>query len=204
LDGAYVCPSLQQVGGKRVSEGVAARRLCHPRGHHGPANLFLNDRAIEVVAPLLATGLPQSRRQIAEVQAPHLLQMADVLSSCSSTFWSSAGVITTGTRRFTLARTTPLRSPGSTSSTRLLSPTMQPDQGRGLALLKLTVHSIPDLALQPLQAACLGVEGRKRLCKHAGTRHAPFASHAVTVSASNSKTHDQFYFHFPLRFCCLR
>ncbi len=43
LDGADVCPTLQQVGGKRVSEGVAARRLCHPRGHHGPANLFLND-----------------------------------------------------------------------------------------------------------------------------------------------------------------
>lgn len=45
-------------GGKRVSEGVAARRLCHPRGHHGPANLFLNDRAIEVVAPLLPTAFP--------------------------------------------------------------------------------------------------------------------------------------------------
>jgi len=42
-------------GGKRVSEAVAARRHCHPRGHHGPANLFLNDRAIEVVAPLLPT-----------------------------------------------------------------------------------------------------------------------------------------------------
>jgi hypothetical protein len=45
-------------GGKRVSEGVAARRLCHPRGHHGPANLLLNDRAIEVVAPLLPTAFP--------------------------------------------------------------------------------------------------------------------------------------------------
>jgi hypothetical protein len=45
-------------GGKRVSEGVAARRLCHTRGHHGPANLFLNDRAIEVVAPLLPTAFP--------------------------------------------------------------------------------------------------------------------------------------------------
>ena len=58
LDGAYVCPSLQQVGCKRVSEGVAVRRLCHPRGHHGSANLFLNDRAIEVVAPLLPTAFP--------------------------------------------------------------------------------------------------------------------------------------------------
>jgi hypothetical protein len=51
----------------------------------------------------------------------------------------------------------------------------------------VAVHGIPDVAVQLLQAACLGVEGRKRLCKHAGTRHDPFASHAVTVGASNSK-----------------
>ena len=57
LHGADVRASLQQVGGERVSEGVAAHRLGHPRGHHGPPNLFLNDRAIQVVAPLLPTGL---------------------------------------------------------------------------------------------------------------------------------------------------
>jgi hypothetical protein len=68
------------VGGKRVSEGVAARRLCHPRGHHGPANLFLNDRAVEVVAPLLPTAFPNpAARSLACRPLP--------------------GVITTGTRR---------------------------------------------------------------------------------------------------------
>ena len=59
----------------------------------------------------------------------------------------------------TLARTTPLRSPGSTPSTWLLPPMLQPDQGRGLALLKVTVHGIPNLAVQRLQAVSLRVNG---------------------------------------------
>jgi hypothetical protein len=74
-------------GGKRVSEAVAASRHCHPRGHHGPANIFLNDRAIELVATLLPTASPN----------PAALSLA-----CRPL----PGVITTGTRRFTLARTT--------------------------------------------------------------------------------------------------
>ncbi len=64
-----------------------------------------------------------------------------------------------GHPRFTLARTAPLRSPGSTPSTWLLPPMLQPDQGRGLALLKVTGHGIPDLAVQRLQAVCLRVNG---------------------------------------------
>ena len=62
-------------------------------------------------------------------------------------------------RRFTLARTTPLRSPGSTPSTCLLLPKMQLDQRRGLAFLKVAVHGIPDLAVQLLQAVWLRVNG---------------------------------------------
>ena len=63
-------------------------------------------------------------------------------------------------RRFTLARTTPLRSPlGSTSPSRLLPPMLQTDQGRGLALLKVAVHGISDLPLQLLQTVCLRVNG---------------------------------------------
>jgi len=59
----------------------------------------------------------------------------------------------------TLARTTPLRSPGSTPPPRLLPPMLHPDQGRGLALLKVAVHGISDLPLQLLQAVCLRVNG---------------------------------------------
>ena len=96
--------------------------------------------------------------------------MAGVPSSCSSTFWTSAGVITTGTRRFTLARTTPLRYPGSTPSTCLLPPMLQLDQGWGLALLKVAVHGIPDLPVQLLQAVCLrvngGADGADKACEN--------------------------------------
>ena len=99
-------------GGNRVSEGVAARRLCHPRGHHGPVNLFLNDRAIEVVAPLLPTAFPNpAARSLACRPLP--------------------GVITTGTRRFTLARATPLRSPPGFHPTRT-APSPQPAAGSGV------------------------------------------------------------------------
>ena len=85
--------------------------------------------------------------------------MAGVPSSCSSAFYTSAAVNTTGTRRFTLARTTPLRSPGSTPRSRPLPPMLQPDQGRGRALLKVALHGISDLPLQQLQAVCLRVNG---------------------------------------------
>jgi hypothetical protein len=36
---------------------------------------------------------------------------------------------------------------------------MRPDQGWGLALLKVAVHGIPVLAVQLLQAVCLRVNG---------------------------------------------
>jgi hypothetical protein len=36
---------------------------------------------------------------------------------------------------------------------------LQPDQGRGLALLKVAVHGISDLPLQLLQTVCLRVNG---------------------------------------------
>lgn len=134
-----------------------------------------------MVAPLLPTAFPNpAARSLAcrpRTSSRWLRSgvisrqtMAGVPSSCTSTVWTSAGVITTGTRRFTLARTTPLRYGGSpltqgsppqsfTPPSRLLPPMMQPDQGRGLALLKVTVHGIPDLAVQRLQAVCLRVNG---------------------------------------------
>jgi hypothetical protein len=59
--------------------------------------------------------------------------------------------------RFTLARTTPLRSPGSTPPSRHLPPTLQPDQAWSLARLKVAVHGIPVLPVQPLQTVCLRV-----------------------------------------------
>jgi hypothetical protein len=34
---------------------------------------------------------------------------------------------------------------------------LQSDQGRGLTLLKVAVHGIPALLVQPLQAVCLRV-----------------------------------------------
>jgi len=85
--------------------------------------------------------------------------MAGVPSSCSSALCTSAAVNTTGTRRFMLARTTPLRSPGSTPPSRHLPPTLQPDQGRDRALLKVAVHGISDLPLQLLQAVYFRVNG---------------------------------------------
>ena len=67
------------------------------------------------------------------------------------------GVITTGTRRFTLARTTALRSPGSTPPSRFRPPMLQPDQGLGLVHLKVAVHGISAFLVQTLQAVCLRV-----------------------------------------------
>ena len=37
---------------------------------------------------------------------------------------------------------------------------MQPDQGRSLSLLKVTMHGIPDLPVQLLQVVGLRVDGR--------------------------------------------
>jgi hypothetical protein len=107
-------------GGKRVSEAVAASRHCHPRGHHGPANIFLNDRAIELVATLLPTASPN----------PAALSLA-----CRPL----PGVITTGTRRFTLARTT--RTAPATKAAA--------GSGDGPRPPQRTVHGIPNLTVQP-------------------------------------------------------
>jgi hypothetical protein len=120
-------------GGKRVSEGVAARRLCHPRGHHGPANLFLNDRAIEVVAPLLPTAFPNpAARSLACRSLPRCHHHGHPpLHAC------------------------PHQS--STPPSRLPPPNLQPDQGWSLTILKVAVHGIPDLPLPLLQSLCLSV-----------------------------------------------
>lgn len=124
-----------------LPEGVAARRLCHPRGPHGPANLCLNDRAHEVVATLL----PTSPRFLITVKQP-----------------TDDGLVC---RRAVLAPSSPsLRITGggrggSSQGQQFLPPILRPNQGQGLALLKVAVHSIPGLAVQFLQAGCLRVNG---------------------------------------------
>jgi hypothetical protein len=52
LDGADVLPSLQQVRGERVAEGVAAGLLGHSGLVHGTFDGFLHHAWIEMVATL--------------------------------------------------------------------------------------------------------------------------------------------------------
>ncbi len=55
------------------------------------------------------------------------------------------------------ARTTPLRSPRFHPTITSPATHAAADQGMGLSLLKVAVHGIPVLPVQPLQAACLRV-----------------------------------------------
>lgn len=52
LDRADVLPPFQQVGRKRVAEGVATGRLRESRLAHGPLHRLLHHARIEVVAAL--------------------------------------------------------------------------------------------------------------------------------------------------------
>jgi hypothetical protein len=131
-------------GGKLVSEGVAARRLCHPRGHHGPGNLFLNDRAIEVVAPLLPTAFPNPAPVIHPTRTAPATQAAAGSGDGPSPPQSGSA-----------------RHPGRFSR---CSPSR--------VSASVSIKKMPTA-----------------LAMHTGTRHDPTASHAVTVSSSNSNTH---------------
>jgi hypothetical protein len=69
---------------------------------------------------------------------------------------------------------------------------LQLDQGLGLTLLKVAVHGIPVLPVQPPSRLSASVSIKKMptaLAMHAGTRHDQFASHAVTVASSKPNTH---------------
>jgi hypothetical protein len=121
-----------------VSEAVAARRLCHPRGHNGPANLCLNDRAFNVVASKLPTAFPNpAARSLACRPLP--------------------GVITTGTRRFTLARTTPLKSQGFYTGPAIPATQAAAGSGARPSSPLRAVHGIPYQPVQLLKAVCLRV-----------------------------------------------